>query len=377
MTHKEMKVMSSNNNSTRAQRFIIRHKFNTIDFFRWLRTGVATIKNTIRKITNNPVAYPLFTIILFVSQMAHAENKEPHAPVSQSALISDSFAEQPFPADLVKYKARLFELTNKGEAKYDKEFLGSLKLLLKPQSQLDPRIFRRIMSGPAAEATFIVTPVTSFIHYGICQAHQCNTSNMSLLLEPKTKRMVGYLFDKCKPVWLGEPDDAEKAILKEKHLRAFHAPLAGDCDAHFKMDIQFPSRGKELSSNWLEKFFPSVTKCTPDSFYYDKNAQRSNNGVLGKLGYSPYKIDDYVARYRINENFHGLPATEIAIPSGTDSVYSVTVSSGVRVLSDAIHKKTGKRLQIYNQRFKATSGVAYLISEDKQKTSFVCFTFQG
>lgn len=153
-----------------------------------------------------------------------------YVPVSQSALISDSFAEQPFPADLVKYKARLFELTNKGEAKYDKEFLGSLKLLLKPQSQLDPRIFRRIMSGPAAEATFIVTPVTSFIHYGICQAHQCNTSNMSLLLEPKTKRMVGYLFDKCKPVWLGEPDDTEKAILKEKHLRAFHTPLADDCE---------------------------------------------------------------------------------------------------------------------------------------------------
>lgn len=148
-------------------------------------------------------------------------------------------------------------------------------------------------------------------------------------------------------------------------------------DTHFEMDVQFPSKGEKISSSWLEEIFPSVTKCTPDSFYYDKNAQRSNNGVLEKLGYSPYKIDDYVARYRINENFHGLSATEIAIPSGTDSVYSVTVSNGVRVLSDAIHKKTGKRLQIYNQRFKATSGVAYLISEDKQKTSFVCFTFQG
>lgn len=107
--------MSLNNNFTRAQRFIIRRKFNAIDFVRWLRAGVATIKNTIRKITNNPVAYPLFTIIIFASQMAHAENKELHVPVSQSASISDSFAEQPFPADLVKYKARLFELTNKNE----------------------------------------------------------------------------------------------------------------------------------------------------------------------------------------------------------------------------------------------------------------------
>lgn len=161
-------------------------------------------------------------------------------------------------------------------------------------------------------------------------------------------------------------------------LLRLHTPLdASDCDAHFEMDVQSPSKGEKLSSSWPEKIFPPVTKCTPDSFYYGKNAQRSNNGVLEKLGYSPYKIDDYVARYRINENFHGLPATEIAIPSGTDSVYSVTVSSGVRVLSDAIHKKTGKRLQYIQPEIQSDPGCCIFNLRGQTKNIVCMFHLSG
>lgn len=133
---------------------------------------------------------------------------------------------------------------------------------------------------------------------------------------------------------------------------------------------------REIPYNWLDIIFPSIVDCTPKSFYYDKNEKRTDNGILERLGYFPYRIDAVTARYKIHEKFYGLDAIEIAIPSGTDSVYVITVLNGAKDFSETIMKKIGQRPQIYNENFKVRSSVAYLISDDKKISSFVCYTFQ-
>jgi hypothetical protein len=132
---------------------------------------------------------------------------------------------------------------------------------------------------------------------------------------------------------------------------------------------------KSVNTNWLEDIFPSMNNCTPTNFYFDEKSKKSNNGVLEKNGYYPYKIDKYIAKYKISEKFFGYDATEIAIPSGTDSIYTVTVQIDAKNLAEAIKSKTNYRLSFYSKKFKAQSAMAYLIPERTGKSTFVCFTF--
>ena len=139
-----------------------------------------------------------------------------------------------------------------------------------------------------------------------------------------------------------------------------------------------PMAGGEIANaNWLERVFPSMDNCTPSDFYFDKEAKRSNSGFLEKNGYRAYKIDEYTAKYKIREKFFDLDATEIAIPSGTDSLYTVTVQVGVKSLAEIIKNKTGYRSPVYSKEFKAQSAMAYLVPEGTNKSTFVCFTFDG
>lgn len=145
------------------------------------------------------------------------------------------------------------------------------------------------------------------------------------------------------------------------------------CWELLSVDDRTYAKDGKIAVNWLDYVFPSVIECTPNNLFYDTILKRSNNGILEKRGYSPYQIDGHTAKYKINERFYGLNATEIAIPVG-DSVYMVTVRAGAKKLSDAILGKSGKRLQMYRPGFKTESGVAYLISDDKEKSSFICYT---
>ena len=129
-------------------------------------------------------------------------------------------------------------------------------------------------------------------------------------------------------------------------------------------------------NKWLERLFPKIKKCTPRSLYFDESTKRSNNGLLESFGYSPYKIDAEVARYKINEKFYGLTATEIGIPSGTSSIYYVTVAGDISKISATIFEKTKIAPDLYKNNFKPKSGVAYLISEAKDRSTFACFTFE-
>lgn len=140
------------------------------------------------------------------------------------------------------------------------------------------------------------------------------------------------------------------------------------------IENQSLTRG-DVKLHWLDNIFPALDDCIPYHFYFDSQSKLTSNGVLERKGYSPYKIEEYVARYKVHEKFMGLDATEIAIPSSTDSVYIITVPVSAQRLAAAIKKRTGHELPIATTAttdFKFRSAVAYLAKEGKNKSSFVC-----
>ena len=135
--------------------------------------------------------------------------------------------------------------------------------------------------------------------------------------------------------------------------------------------------GSNGDANWLERLFASMDNCTPSDFHFDQQAKRSNNGIPEKKGYHAYEIDAHFAKYKVREKFFGFEVTEIAIPSSTDSIYTITVRAGAKNLAAAIKNKTGFLPSLYNKKFEAQSGVAYLVPGGANKSTFVCFTFDG
>lgn len=132
----------------------------------------------------------------------------------------------------------------------------------------------------------------------------------------------------------------------------------------------------ESTNYWLERLFSKIHNCTPQSLYFDKNTKSTNNGFLESLGYFPYTVDSYLAKYKINEKFYGLDAIEIGIPSGTYSIYTVTVTGNISELSKKILEKTGIHTKFYKTSFTAKSGIAYLSAVNKNTSQFLCVTFE-
>lgn len=160
---------------------------------------------------------------------AQAAGTRQKAPDTQA--VGASVASQPIPSSAAKYDARLFELVEPGEKQYDAGFARQLRSLVGPQQAKNEKFLARLTSGPAAAPTYVATPQHSYIHYGICQAHQCDITTMDILFDPARNRMVGKLLDSCTSQWLGEPDKAEMALLDERHRASFPATVtacAGD-----------------------------------------------------------------------------------------------------------------------------------------------------
>ncbi|ALR09778.2 hypothetical protein [Xylella fastidiosa] len=132
--------------------------------------------------------------------------------------------------------------------------------------------------------------------------------------------------------------------------------------------------GGQQELHWLDNIYPSMDDCTPYHFYFETESKRTSNRILERKGYSPYKVDEEVARYKVHEKFMGLDATEIAIPSNTYAIHMITVPVKVKRFAAAIKKTTGYQLTIAAPGFNPQSGVAYLVEEGKNKSSFVCIT---
>ena len=132
----------------------------------------------------------------------------------------------------------------------------------------------------------------------------------------------------------------------------------------------------QSTNYWLERLFSKINNCTPQSLYFNKNTKSTNNGLLESLGYFPYTVDSYLAKYKINEKFYGHDAIEIGIPSGEHSIYTVTVTGNISELSKKILEKTGIQTKFYNPKFTAKSGIAYLSAVNKNTSQFLCVTFE-
>jgi hypothetical protein len=160
---------------------------------------------------------------------AHAAGTQQRAPSPQADAAE--LSPQPFPAALVRYKARVFELIEPGENKYDAGFAHQLRSLVATQLAKNAKFLPRVTSGPADVGTYVVSGQRAYIHYGVCQAHQCDNTTLDILFDPSRNRMVGKLLDSCAPYWLGQPDNAEIALLEQRHRASFPAAVttcAGD-----------------------------------------------------------------------------------------------------------------------------------------------------
>jgi hypothetical protein len=125
--------------------------------------------------------------------------------------------------------------------------------------------------------------------------------------------------------------------------------------------------------NWLESLFPSVAQCTPrNAFYYDVEAGRSVPGLLEKLGYKVISFDKYVAYYDINENFFGIRASELMVPTHM-GVYAVTLNRSASDVAKIIRMSSGDIIQIF-PNCKNSGGVACLYPADKARSKYMCTT---
>lgn len=76
---------------------------------------------------------------------------------------------------------------------------------------------RRLLSGPATEGSLWKIGNSQGWLYHICQANQCNVTNVAFLYDEQTHRAAGRLLYRCTPKWLGNPSDAEKALIENKY----------------------------------------------------------------------------------------------------------------------------------------------------------------
>lgn len=132
---------------------------------------------------------------------------------------------------------------------------------------------------------------------------------------------------------------------------------------------------ENVSVEWVTNLFPKINHCTPKDWY---SAQNITAHLLEKKGYRPYEVADSSAKYKIREKFYGIDATELSIPSGEDSIYTVTVSASTEKLAKRIKQITGINISVYNgDAYVAKSGKAYLVPISKNQSMFVCFTYDG
>ncbi|VWC32248.1 hypothetical protein BLA23254_06422 [Burkholderia lata] len=86
------------------------------------------------------------------------------------------------------------------------------------QSGLDVQMLRqRLLTGPATQGALWKMGESREWFYHICQAHQCNTTNVAMFYDEQSHRTAGRLMYRCTPQWLGNPSDAEKALIESRY----------------------------------------------------------------------------------------------------------------------------------------------------------------
>jgi len=119
------------------------------------------------------------------------------------------------------YKTEIFNLVDPDGDQYGTVIGGAVSAALDGflnLSGLDVQMLRkRLLSGPATEGSLWKIGQSREWLYHICQANQCNVTNVALLYDEQTHRAAGRLLYRCTPKWLGNPSDAEKALIENKY----------------------------------------------------------------------------------------------------------------------------------------------------------------
>jgi hypothetical protein len=171
------------------------------------------------KVIKSSAGYILALCIVSL-QSACAQDTS-HAP----GPAANSFSVKPFPPTFSKYQARLFELIEPDEKRYEADFARQFRDLFASQTAKDRNIMARLTSGPTGVGTYLATNGGGYVHYSICQAHQCDTTTLDILFDPARAKMVGKLLDRCTTQWLGQPNDTEMQLLNQRQGTSHPATL--------------------------------------------------------------------------------------------------------------------------------------------------------
>lgn len=127
-----------------------------------------------------------------------------------------AYQSSPFPDELKHYKTQVFNLFDKSAVDrdtkrplYDAMFVQQFEAALKPYLKLDRMLEKKLLSGPAPAGKYIEINGKHYLFYTICQAHACNTTNIAVLYQHDTKKIVGRLQYKCDIYFINEPASSE------------------------------------------------------------------------------------------------------------------------------------------------------------------------
>ncbi|WP_175890233.1 hypothetical protein [Burkholderia cepacia] len=131
-----------------------------------------------------------------------------------------SVAENVTPASS-EYKTEIFNLVDPDGSQADTpagRTLSSAFDHFLNTSGLDVRMLRkRLLSGPATQGSLWRVGDSREWLYHICQANQCNVTNVAMLYDEQSHRTAGRLLYRCAPQWLGSPSAAEKTLIETQY----------------------------------------------------------------------------------------------------------------------------------------------------------------
>ena len=115
------------------------------------------------------------------------------------------------PAELRKYETQLFNLLDRTEKTTFVVYARkSFKLLLQKAPVSDPKLEKKLLSGPAPKGRYIKINGSRLFYYTACQAHWCSSTNLAMLFDPNTKEAVGLLNYRCDTHYLNLKNEYQK-----------------------------------------------------------------------------------------------------------------------------------------------------------------------
>jgi hypothetical protein len=134
-----------------------------------------------------------------------------------------SYEVLPFPIKFKKFETEIFRLIDSSysvdpqtkKSYYDQKFSKQFEDTIKNFSDLDKRLKKKLLSGPAPQGKYIRIGNAHYIFYTICQAHWCNVTNISILYQPEEQRMVGRLLYACDKHEFGDMNKEEIQVINE------------------------------------------------------------------------------------------------------------------------------------------------------------------